>query len=1040
MALCVHSFWATAVDTATSCHFISSENCLVLLQALKINIYLCSEVHGLQFFTSIPLFSTVKHIRPYRPPGLDRDYLFVVLNDDTYFSIYWDEDYQKVIVDHPPVRYRVTFPWNRNAKSYCLVDLRMRAIFLSIDEISMICIRILSAEERLKTGRSIDSGFPFSFPVHLIYDMCILNDSSTPTLVVLHSDGLDCYVTAFLLDLSSKSLGKGIRLFERVKPSMIMPFGKRGLLVFESLFIHCMYRGNFVTINGPCTTYMHWTPLKGQRMHYIVCDTNGYLFGVYSSILGKNKWSLVMERLPIPPFDFITSLNSIHEGLLFIGSKNSESKLINLSTLKDVDSIPNLGPIHDLLVLKNDIEKSFLVCAGTPRNASLIYFQHALKLDILGQTKISGILRAMVLPSYPEHKLFLGFPSETVAFNIKEDFQLELDPSLSTKERTIALSGTNGEFVQVTSTFLCIYDSAKRSRLVYIEKITNAACYQEYSAIVINGTALAIFKKDTEIARKVFESEISCLDFSAQFQIGVGFWSKQVMILTFSDNSSISCAFQANVPSLPRNIILEGVGVDRNLLLVSSGSGEFKSYVLFKNNLVFSETKHFGTTPVSFRRFTMNIGTYIICNNDCPHMVYGFNGALCYMPLSMPQSYDVCQFRDNSGKDFLISVSLGGLKFLQLNPLPELTPRKVLLEHVPLQAIIFQNKLLLSTLENRYEDYESYKENYHLELVDSYDDNSFRVFSFTENERCEKVLKINESSLLVGTSIIEQDELVPVNGRLIMLEFEKELQSLKVVSSMVLSAAVIDLGVYNDRYIVAFGQQVAIVKLTEERLMIDSRISLGSIVLQLIVEGNEIAIADSIGRFTIMYFDGQKFIVVARYLFGENIVKAALYEGTVYIIATNSGLLKLLRYNKDAKNFNDRFICESVYHLHDKVSKFQNFPITNTNSFLEPKMLFATEIGAIGSIVSLKDKELELEELTRKIRKLKFSYLSSMDYESIEADLISPVPFIDGDLVIDVKRWASSELFRLCRSVEHRESLNSYQKVQALLEEIQSLC
>ncbi|EPY51304.1 silencing protein Rik1 [Schizosaccharomyces cryophilus OY26] len=1047
MALCVHSFRSTTIDTAISSQFFSSEPSLILVQNLNINIYRITDKNDLDIFTTIPLWYAVRHLQTYRPPGLSRDYLFVVLQDDTYFTLYWDEDFQKVNVDHPPLRYRVSFPWCRFAKSYCLVDKRMRMIFLSIDEAFMLCINVLSAEERQKSGNSIDDGFPISFPVHLIYDICLLNYPKIPTLVVLHSEGIESAITAFPIDVESKNLENGIRLFESVLPSKILPFGKRGLLVLDKRSIHCFYRGGIVTIESPPTVYNHWVSLEGYENHFIVSDINGNFYAIYSSILAGKLWNLTFEKLEISPVTCITSLVSLNDSLLFIGSHGNCSKLISLRDLSDIFVLPSLGPIHDINIYSNDQSQGMLVCAGTFYNASLLYYKHALSMKVLGFYECSGIVRIMVLSSHPVDKLFIVFVDETFVFDLKEGLHLEFVPEMSIKERTIALSGTDNQFIQVTSRSLRIYDSTNLPKAIHLEKITNASCYQDYSAIVIGGLELVIFQKDTEISRTKFDSEISCLEMASESKIAIGFWSKEVLIYSFMINSKSGRVFKSKISSLPRNVILEHLDPEMSLFLVSYGDGFLVSYVLSKNDLIFTEVKKLGTTPIIFSRLSVHVGTYIICNNDQPHMVYGFNGTLGYMPLNMPVSYDVCQFSIKLGTNGIVAVSSKGISFLELDSSPHLYASKFPLSQVPLRAVMLDEILITINLHPHSEGTDGFTEKYSLSLLDFFSGKQLEKYDFPLQNRCEEILRIDKETVIVAINNYQPHDLFPLNGKLLLYRFIPKLTILNCINTFQVAAAVSCLAVYERGFIASFGQFVGFFDIINGKMELKKKFCVGNLISQIIIdEEKNILVGDVVGFITVLRLENRNFAMYTRYYLGERVINALCFEKNKYIFASDSGILHILRLDNishsERRNGHSRLIAESQYRLHDRVTRFclntmpQTFYPVKT---LESRLYFGTIKGAFGSIFSLNSNIDEFDELAKKIRQLELSYLPTADFESIEEEESNEIPFVNGDIITDTRNWSSTQIIRLCRLLEHVEHLNSHEKVRMLLDEVQLL-
>ncbi|WBW74792.1 CLRC ubiquitin ligase complex WD repeat protein Rik1 [Schizosaccharomyces osmophilus] len=1051
MALCVHSFRSTAIDTAISSQFFSSEASLIFVQNLNINVYRITAKRDLDLFTTIPLWYAVRHLQTYRPQGLNRDYLFVVLQDDTYFTLYWDEDFQKVNIDHPPLRYRISFPWSRFTKSHCLVDKKMRMIFLSIDEVFMLCINILSAEERQNSGCSINDGFPISFPVNPILDICLLNYPKIPTLVVLHSEGVDSAITAFPIDVESKNLENGIRLFESVLPSKIIPFGKRGLLVLDRRTIHCFYRGGVVTINSLPRVYNHWVPLEGYDNHFIVSDENGDFYAIYSSILAGKLWNLTFEKLDILPVTFITSLVSLNDDLLFIGSHGSCSKLISLQDLSDTFTLPNLGPIHDINMYSSDQSQTMLVCAGSFKNPSILHYRHALFMNFLGFFECSGIVRVMVLSSHVVEKLFIVFVDETLVFDIdiKKGFQLELVPELSINERTIALSGTgtDNQFIQVTSKSLYIYDSMNLSKVVHLDKITNATCYKDYSAIVLGGLELVIFQKDVEISRIKFDSEISCLEMASESNIAIGFWSKEVLIFNFLINLDSAFVFKSKLPSLPRNVILENFNSEISLFLVSYGDGFLVSYVLSRNILVFTEMKKLGTTPIVFSRLNVHIGTYIICNNDQPHMVYGFNGTLGYMPLNMPVSYDVCQFSKEIGTTGLVAVSSKGVSFLEMDRRPHLYANKFPLSHVPLRAVILDQILLTITLHPHSNSTDGLNERYSLLLLDYSSGKQLEKYDFPLYDRCEEILRIENGTIVVAVNNHQIVDLLPSSGKLLLYRFMPDLIALNCINTVQLSAAVSCLSVYEKGFIASFGHFVGFFDILNEKMGMKTKFCVGNLISQIIVDSEQnILIGDVVGFITVLRLENYTFVMYARYNIGERILTALCFERNKYVFASDSGVLHIVRLETIAEseqiNGQIRLITEAQYRLHDKVTRFclntlpRNSP---SDKMLEPRLYFGTRKGAIGSIFSLNSNINEFDELAKKIRQLELSYLPIIDLESIEEENSNEIPFVNGDIITNTKAWSSTQIFRLCRLLEHAENLNSHEKVRTLLDEVQLL-
>ncbi|KAL4312232.1 hypothetical protein GQ457_01G007480 [Hibiscus cannabinus] len=338
-----------------------------------------------------------------------------------------------------------------------------------------------------------------------------------------------------------------------------------------------------------------------------------------------------------------STISSLHDANVFIGSSYGDSQLIKLNPQPDakgsfvqvLDTYVNLGPITDFCVVDPDIQRQgqVVTCSGAYKDSSLRIVRNGIGINELVSVELEGIKGMWSLRSSTDNPfdtfLVVSFISETriLAINLENELEETEIDGLNSQVRTLFChDAVYDQLVQVTPSSVRLVSSISRE----LRDEWNAPSGYSINVATANATQILVATggghltcfeikdgKLTKVKHAQLEYEISCLD-----------------INPIGENSNSS------------QLAAVGTWTDINFLrTVCLGSGVLLTFQLDDSGKL-TNRKEFtlGTQPMTLCTFSSKNGTQVFAASDRPTVIYSSHKRLFYNEVNMKNVNYVCPF------------------------------------------------------------------------------------------------------------------------------------------------------------------------------------------------------------------------------------------------------------------------------------------------------------------------------------------------------------------------------------------------------------
>lgn len=692
---------------------------------------------GLRPVQEIGVYGRIDALRLFRPPGTNKDLLFMLTSKYHVAILEAIEGSQPDTIDIITRRSgNIADPASRPADTgnIIIIDPSCRMIGMRLYEGLFKVIPI----ERSKSGEL--EAFNIRMEEVLVPDITFLHGFQNPTIGFIYKDYTGTsHVKTYEVSLKEKEFILGPWNKENVanEAGLIIPvpqpFGGAIVIALESI----------VYINGDKERVVA-PPLIKQSpiMCHAPIDKDRYLLGDLSGRL----FMLVLEASEYRPSDSKLDVNNIRLELLgevsiphcityldnaivYIGSKMGDSQLIKILTepdenglfIKICESFTNLGPITDMCLV--DLEKQgqgqLVTCSGHLKDGSLRIIRNGIGINehaSMDLPRIKGVWSLKIGPNQiKDNYLLLTFIEDSYLWLCEDegDFDNNIDEDGFDRSKRTAFSGNiaHNQIIQVTREAIRLICAHTKQLNDIWTLPTNNGIYKVASnndqVVCADGKKLYLFKilpktltlvKETEL-----ESEIACFDLRTQL-LSVGFWfNMNIVIFSLPDITELYRE-ELNSDMLPRSIITAKFE-DNYYLLCALGDGSVYYFNLDLNRVSLSNCKKvtLGTYETILRPFKSQSTTSIFACSDRPAVIYSSNNKLVFSNVNLKEVNHMCSIDTNCYSDSLALVSDTDILFGTIDEIQKLHIKTIPLYESPIKIAHQQSTQTFGLISSRKE-------------------------------------------------------------------------------------------------------------------------------------------------------------------------------------------------------------------------------------------------------------------------------------------------------------------------------------------------
>jgi len=420
-------------------------------------------------------------------------------------------------------------------------------------------------------------------------------------------------------------------------------------------------------------------------------DTLGRLWVVTFVVPDPNNLSPpIINMIMLGNTSIPNSLVYLDNGILYVGSQSGDSQIVRLLPEKKPDTLfleviekyENLGPITDLITLKNSEQTCNIVCtSGSKVDTSLRVARNGIGFAVQFRIPLSGVCNMWSLKTTDaplvDRYLVLGTATGIRILEIKgNDMTEQTIPGLVLDVPTLWLSNTlQGVVVQVTEQEVRLFD-IKAARTIGkwtcqgSHRIQVVACWEVQVVLGCSGGMIVYLEikfdggiaKLEEKAYKDLGSDATAISICGSY-IAVSLWRKGTVLFQLPW-LEILCQTPDDSKGIARSVVLQQFGPSLYLILGLDGRLQEWQLLMYRKTttaetpgrearLVLKKEFEIGTLPVSIYSLSKRNRPIIIAVSDRAVIVrYESNrNVLSYTNVSLGERVDTICSLYLAGKD-----------------------------------------------------------------------------------------------------------------------------------------------------------------------------------------------------------------------------------------------------------------------------------------------------------------------------------------------------------------------------------------------------
>lgn len=688
--------------------------------------------NGLKSIQEVGVFGRIEALQLFRPPGHDRDLLFMLTNKYHVAILECIEGPQPDSIDIITRR------------SGNIADLASRPaetgnIVIIDPACKMIGLRLYDGLFKVIPIDKSKSGELEAFNIRMeelvVPDITFLHGYHHPTIGFIYKDSSgSSHVKTYEVNLKDREFSPGPWSKESVanEASIIIPVPKPigGVIVvaLESIiYILGETRERSITPplikQSPITCYCS---IDKDGSRYLLGDLSGRLFLLLLETSEGVVTSLRLELLG--EISIPHCMTYLDNAIVYIGSKLADSQLVRLLTepdengcyIKVCESFTNLGPITDMCLV--DLEKQgqgqLVTCSGHSKDGSIRIIRNGIGINEHASMnlkefqkpdspdRIRGIWSLKIGPGQKkDNHLLITFINDSYLWlcenNGDFDNTTEKDGFARMGHRTALCANVNhDQIIQVTRDSIRLINAHDKSlndewSLPNYVKDTNGiykVSHNQDQVVCADGKQLYLFniepKKLNLVQERTLEDQIACLDITPLVPgtqlLSVGFWfNKNIVIYSLPEMKEL---FREELSSdvLPRSIITAKFE-ENCYLLCALGDGSVHYFQLDPINGTLSNCKKvtLGTYETVLRPFKSQSTTSVFACSDRPTVIYSSNNKLVFSNVNLKEVNFMCPLDTQCYPDSLALVSDSDILFGTIDEIQKLHIKTVPLYESP---------------------------------------------------------------------------------------------------------------------------------------------------------------------------------------------------------------------------------------------------------------------------------------------------------------------------------------------------------------------
>lgn len=571
---------ASAVSNSVSGNFTGPDD--INLITAKLSRLEISRVtpDGLKFVRDFGVFGRIESIKLFRPPGYDKDLLFLLTNKYHVAILECIEGQQAESIDIITVRSgNVADPASRPSEcgNIVIIDPTCKMIALRMHDGLFKVIPF----DKDKTGEL--EAFNIRMEEIIVPDIAFLHGFRNPTIGFIYKDQTGTSnIKTYEIALKEKEFVLGPWQKDDVsnKANIIIPvpepFG--GAIIISLVSIVYINSGIERTVapdmmkQAPISCY---TRIDKDGSRYLLGDVSGRLFCL---VLEANDVRLDNNKLEVKDMklEYLGEVSSpecltyLDNAIVYVGSKLGDSQLVKLLTEPDdngnyiqvCETYTNLGPIVDMCLV--DLEKQgqgqLVTCSGHAKDGTIRIIRNGIGINEHSALDHEGVKAVWALKLGPDQKkdnhILITLKKDQIEdenysylWHCEDDGEFDNITSghgFETKQQTMLCANVAFDQVIQVSQYSVRLINAINKELVDIWKLEdtqgvwapgsehglfNAACNQNYVACAESDTLYSFAIEAGKLVRmddKKFEAQIACLDLTPLIPelqlLSVGFW------------------------------------------------------------------------------------------------------------------------------------------------------------------------------------------------------------------------------------------------------------------------------------------------------------------------------------------------------------------------------------------------------------------------------------------------------------------------------------------------------------------------------------
>ncbi|KAL4310885.1 hypothetical protein GQ457_01G007460 [Hibiscus cannabinus] len=1004
-----------------------------------------------------------------RPRAKTQDFLFIATEQRDLLVLEWDAETSELITRGMGVFQRFSSPPSN--RTIGIIDPDSRLIVFHLYD-GWFQAFPLGKEGKLQKAFS-------ARPKEMqILDIKFLYGCRKATIAVLYKDDKDArHIKTYEVALKDKEFDEGPWIRDNLDDNgafLLIPVPRPlcGLLIIgEETIAYCSAKA-FTAIPIRPVGHLSAYGRMDAFDRYLIADRAGLLHRLVITHTKKKVTGLEIELLG--ETSIASTISSLHDANVFIGSSYGDSQLIKLNPQPDakgsfvqvLDTYVNLGPITDFCVVDPDIQRQgqVVTCSGAYKDSSLRIVRNGIGINELVSVELEGIKGMWSLRSSTDNPfdtfLVVSFISETriLAINLENELEETEIDGLNSQVRTLFChDAVYDQLVQVTPSSVRLVSSISRE----LRDEWNAPSGYSINVATANATQILVATggghltcfeikdgKLTKVKHAQLEYEISCLDInpigenSNSSQLAaVGTWT-DISVRIFSlPNLMLITKQQLNGDIISRSVLLCSFEESPllNLLQISYvlcalGSGVLLTFQLDDSGKL-TNRKEFtlGTQPMTLCTFSSKNGTQVFAASDRPTVIYSSHKRLFYNEVNMKNVNYVCPFNLAAFPD---SHSLAIAKQEQLIIGSSDFIRKLHIQTIQLneqaQRICHQDKSDTFAICSR-KNQSSADELHFIHLLDQKFDfiANYPLNAFEYGSSMTSCSFSDDSNIYycVGTAydLIEENE--QTKGRILVFFVEDE--NLQLIAEKETKGTVFSLNAFHGKLLASFNKRIDLYKWTLGK---DGTCELQyecghdcRFLARNVKTSGDFILVNCLGQTyeLFIYTEGalKKEVII---LHDHALSAIAILDDDLYLAAQSSFNLVICRVddrvNDEPKIWYDEPNVLSKCHLGELVSCFHH-GFLSLDSVQIPRVVFGTVNGAIGIVASLpREQFIFLEKLQSSLREV-IKSVGGLSHEGWRdsfkgAGTKEPNNFLDGDLIEMFTHLSQDQMEKISESVE----------------------